>query len=132
VRLLEKSGRRAIEIFDVRRSPVGSRIFFHAHCQQKTIGSAAPTEALLREIGFDVATSSVECCGMAGTFGYKDYYDLSMAVGADSIQQVVAAEKDGGPRALIASGTSCTEQLRSGLKRLVQHPLELLTAVLKT
>jgi Fe-S oxidoreductase len=133
VRLLQKSGRRAMQIFDVRRSPVGSRIFFHAHCQQKTIGCAAPTEALLREIGFDVATSSVECCGMAGSFGYKkDYYDLSMAVGADLIQQVAAAEKDGGPRALIASGTSCTEQLHSGLKRPVQHPLELLAALLKT
>jgi len=133
VRLLEKSGRRAMEVFDVRRSPVGSRIFFHSHCQQKTIGCAAPTEVLLREIGFDVATSSVECCGMAGSFGYKkDYYDLSMAVGADLLQQVAAAEKDGGPRALIASGTSCTEQLHSGLKRPVQHPLELLAALLKT
>jgi Fe-S oxidoreductase len=55
-----------------------------------------------------------------------------MAVGADLIQQVAAAEKDGGPRALIASGTSCTEQLRSGLKRPVLHPIELLLAVLKT
>ncbi len=132
-KLLEKSGRKAAEIFDVSRSSVRPRIFFHAHCQQRTIGCAAPSEALLREIGFDVATSSVECCGMAGSFGYKkDYYDVSMAVAADIFQQVAAAEKDGGKRALVASGTSCTEQLRGGLDRPVTHPVELLLAVLKT
>jgi iron-sulfur cluster protein len=132
-KLLGKSSRKAKDIFDVSRSPVGRRIFFHAHCQQRTIGCAAPTEALLREIGFDVATSSVECCGMAGSFGYKkDFYDVSMAVAADIFEQVTAAEKDGGQRALIASGTSCTEQLRGGLNRTVMHPVELLLAVLKT
>jgi Fe-S oxidoreductase len=133
VKLLEKSGRNASEVFDVSRSPAVPRIFFHAHCQQRTIGCAAPTELLLREIGFDVATSSVECCGMAGSFGYKkDFYDVSMAVAADVFRQVAAAEKDGGRRALVASGTSCTEQLRGGLNRPVMHPVELLLAVLKT
>jgi iron-sulfur cluster protein len=132
-KLLEKSGRKAAEIFEVSRSPVGPRIFFHAHCQQRTISCAAPTETLLREIGFDVATSSVECCGMAGSFGYKkDYYDVSMAVAADIFQQVATAEKDGENRLLVASGTSCTEQLRGGLNRPVMHPVELLLAVLKT
>jgi iron-sulfur cluster protein len=132
-KLLEKSGRKAREIFDVSKSPVGPRIFFHAHCQQRTIGCAAPTETLLREIGFDVVTSSVECCGMAGSFGYKkDYYDVSMAVAGDIFQQVAAAERNGGSRALVASGTSCTEQLRGGLNRPVMHPVELLLAVRKT
>jgi iron-sulfur cluster protein len=131
VRLLEQTGRKPEEFFDVARSPVGRRIFFHSHCQQKTIGCAAPTEDLLRTIGFDVATSSVECCGMAGSFGYKkDFYELSMAVGQDLFAQVAGAEKDGGPRALLASGTSCTEQLHGALHRPVQHPVELLSAIL--
>jgi len=134
VRLIAKSGRTARDVFDVERSPVGRRLFYHSHCQQKTLGCAAPTEALLREIGFDVATSSVECCGMAGSFGYKkEYYDLSMAVAADLFAQVQATEEPaaGGPRALLASGTSCTEQLQAGLGRPVLHPIELLAAILK-
>jgi Fe-S oxidoreductase len=86
----------------------------------------------LREVGFDVTTSNVECCGMAGSFGYKkDFYELSMAVGADLFAQAAKREKDVGPRALIASGTSCTEQLQAGLKRPVMHPVELLAAILK-
>src|SRR6516165_1099470 len=117
---------------DLGRSPVGKRVFYHSHCQQKTIGCAAPTEALLRAIGFDVATSSVECCGMAGSFGYKkDFYELSMAVGEDLFEQVRKAEEDGGPRALVASGTSCTEQFHAGMKRQVFHPVELLAAIVR-
>jgi iron-sulfur cluster protein len=132
VKLLAKSGWEPRKVFDVASSPVGQKLFFHPHCQQKTIGSASPTEALLREVGFDVTTSNVECCGMAGSFGYKkDFYELSMAVGADLFAQAAKREKDVGPRALIASGTSCTEQLQAGLKRPVMHPVELLAAILK-
>jgi Fe-S oxidoreductase len=132
-RLIQRSGGSPKDFFDVARSPVGKRLFFHSHCQQKTIGCAEPTIALLRAIGFDVSTSTVECCGMAGSFGYKkDFYDLSMAVGADLFQQVAEAEKDGGARALMASGTSCTEQLHGGLDRKIIHPIELLAAILVT
>ena len=131
-KLMEKSGRSPRDFFDLGRSPVGKRVFYHSHCQQKTIGCAAPTEALLRAIGFDVATSSVECCGMAGSFGYKkDFYELSMAVGEDLFEQVRKAEEDGGPRALVASGTSCTEQFHAGMKRQVFHPVELLAAIVR-
>ena len=129
-KLIKKSGRRPQEFFDLRRSPAGGRVFYHPHCQQKTIGCAMPTEMLLRDIGLDVATSSVECCGMAGSFGYKkDFYELSMAVGEDLFRQVRKAEEEGDPRALFASGTSCTEQLRAGMNREVLHPVELLAAV---
>ena len=134
-RLVAQAGRPARELFDVTRSPVGPRLFYHSHCQQKTLGCAEPTEKLLRDIGFDVATSSVECCGMAGSFGYKkEYYEMSMAVAADLFSQVQAAEtpEAGGPRALVASGTSCTEQLHGGLGRPVLHPVELLAAILKS
>jgi iron-sulfur cluster protein len=131
-KLIEKSGRGPQELFDLGRSPVGTRVFYHSHCQQKTIGCAAPTETLLRGIGFEVAVSSVECCGMAGSFGYKkDFYELSMAVGEDLFEQVRKAEEDGGLRALLASGTSCTEQLHAGLNREVLHPVELLAAMVR-
>ena len=132
VLMLAKSGRTAQQVFDVSKSQVGFRLFFHAHCQQKTIGCEEPTLALLRELGFDVVTSNVECCGMAGSFGYKkDFYELSMAVGADLFGQVVQQDRNGGPRQLVASGTSCTEQLHAGFERTVLHPMELLASLLE-
>ena len=76
---------------------------------------------MLDELGFDVATSEVECCGMAGSFGYKsEYYDLSMDVGSE----LEGAFDDPG-RQLVASGTSCTEQLGAVFDAGVVHPIEL-------
>ena len=68
---------------------------------------------------------------MAGSFGYKrDYYDLSMAVGEDLFAQVRQAEQDGIERVLVASGTSCHEQLRAGMRRDALHPAEVLESTL--
>jgi iron-sulfur cluster protein len=98
----------------------GEAVTYHGHCQQRTLGLAAYTEQVLSELGYDVETTGVECCGMAGSFGYKtDYYELSMAVGDD-----LAAELDG-DRTVLASGTSCLDQL-GALDHDPRHPIELL------
>jgi Fe-S oxidoreductase len=108
------------------------RVFYHSHCQQKTLGCAAPAEALLRAAGVDVATSQVECCGMAGSFGYKkEYYEMSLAVGEDLFQQVRRADI-GGQRQLVVSGTSCFEQLHGGLNRPVVYLTELLESTMQS
>jgi iron-sulfur cluster protein len=130
MKILDGDAGQIHAIFDAARHPGGTRIFYHSHCQQKTIGAAAPVEALLRATGFDVATSRVECCGMAGSFGYKkEYYELSMAVGEDLFAQVREAERDG-ERTLVASGTSCLEQLQAGMGRPTIHTMELLARTL--
>jgi hypothetical protein len=54
-----------------------------------------------------------------------------MAVGEDLFAQVRAAEIDG-PRILVASGTSCHEQLQAGLNREVFHPMELLATICRS
>ena len=130
-RILQERQLDAGDLFPASRHPQGTRVFYHSHCQQKTIGAAGATESLLRAAGFDVVSSHVECCGMAGSFGYKkDFYDLSMAVGEDLFQQVRAADADG-PRTLVATGTSCQEQLQAGLGRRVFHPMEVLAEIVQ-
>jgi iron-sulfur cluster protein len=120
------------QIFPASRSPRGARVFYHSHCQQSTCDAAWPTVEMLRACGFDVVTSTVECCGMAGSFGYKrDYYELSMAVGEDLFGEVRRAEQEGVRRILVASGTSCHEQLWAGMGREVLHPAELLVSTLR-
>ncbi|MUW13391.1 (4Fe-4S)-binding protein [Halorubrum sp. CBA1125] len=94
---------------------------YHSHCQQRTLGVEAYTEAVLTDLGFDFVTSDVECCGMAGSFGYKsEYYELSMDVGGDLKEQFA----DEGDRKLVASGTSCTEHMTDLFARDVTHPIE--------
>ncbi|MDS0276723.1 LUD domain-containing protein [Halomicroarcula sp. S1AR25-4] len=100
-------------------------IAYHAHCQQRTLGLEAHTVAVLERLGYDVVTSDVECCGMAGSFGYKsDYYELSMDVG-DRLAAQLDAEGVS-ERPVVASGTSCLEQIDALLERKPRHPVELL------
>jgi iron-sulfur cluster protein len=102
----------------------GHTIAYHSHCQQRTLGVESYTEAVLEDLGYDVATSEVECCGMAGSFGYKqEYYDVSMAVGEELADQFRREET--GDRTVVASGTSCLEQLDDLLARPARHPIEL-------
>jgi Fe-S oxidoreductase len=93
---------------------------YHSHCQQRTLGLEAPTVDVLERRGYDVATTDVECCGMAGSFGYKqEHYDLSVAVGADLTADLDATRRPA------ASGTSCREQIGDLTGREVPHPVEL-------
>jgi len=106
----------------------GERVAYHSHCQQRTLGLEPYTEAVLEDRGFDVVTSDVECCGMAGSFGYKtEYYDLSVDVGESLADQFTAP--DARDRTVVASGTSCLEQLDDLLDRPATHPVQLLDAV---
>lgn len=103
----------------------GDEVAYHSHCQQRTLGLEAHTVAVLEQCGYHVITSDVECCGMAGSFGYKsDYYELSMDVGDQLRDQLLA---DGvRERPVVASGTSCLEQIDALLERQPRHPIELL------
>ncbi|MFC6837274.1 LUD domain-containing protein [Halomarina ordinaria] len=110
---------------DALSAGAGERIAYHSHCQQRTLGLESYTETVLSDLGFDVVTSDVECCGMAGSFGYKQqYYELSMDVG-DRLREQFTTE-EARDRRVVASGTSCLEQLDSLLSRPTTHPVELL------
>jgi len=100
-------------------------VVYHSHCQQRTLDLEAHTVAVLEQLGYDVATTDVECCGMAGSFGYKtDYYEVSMDVGEQLRGQLDA---DGNrDRVPVASGTSCLEQIESLIARRPTHPVRLI------
>ncbi len=98
-------------------------VAYHSHCQQRTMGLAEYTPAVLEACGYEVTTSDVECCGMAGSFGYKQqYYELAMDVGANLATQLRAADADH----VVASGTSCTDQIGDLLDGEPRHPVALL------
>ena len=98
-------------------------VAYHAHCQQRTMGLSEYTLEVLDRCGYDVTTSDVECCGMAGSFGYKqEYYELSMDVGSNLETQLREAEADH----VVASGTSCIDQIGDLLGDEPDHVVELL------
>jgi Fe-S oxidoreductase len=65
------------------------------------------------------------CCGMAGSFGYtREHYDVSQAIGERKLFPAARTLKDGA--ILVASGTSCREQVAhfTGVRAL--HPAQLI------
>ncbi|MFB6069422.1 MAG: LUD domain-containing protein [Halanaeroarchaeum sp.] len=101
----------------------GERVAYHSHCQQRSYGFDGYTEDVLEALGYDVVTSDVECCGLAGSFGYKrEYYDLSVEVGETLAEQFTDEETR--DRDVLASGTSCGDQLDHLLERRPEHPIE--------
>jgi iron-sulfur cluster protein len=108
----------------VLRAPT-EPIAYHSHCQQRTLGLDRYTTAVLERLDADVVESDVECCGMAGSFGYKtEYYELSIDVGdrlREQFERPTARD-----RLVVASGTSCEDQLEDLLTRNAHHPIEVL------
>jgi L-lactate utilization protein LutB len=97
-------------------------VAYHSHCQQRTLGLEPYSIEVLSECGYTVTTSDVECCGMAGSFGYKEqYYDLAMDVGSRLETQLREADADH----VVASGTSCTDQIGDLLGEEPRHVVEL-------
>ena len=110
---------------------ISSRIFYHAHCQMKTIGIGNAATEFFSKLGFTLEVSNVECCGMAGSFGYKkEYYDLSMNIGNDLINQIRASGSFNDRKVILASGTSCREQISAELSNPIYHPIEFLAEIL--
>lgn len=97
-------------------------VAYHPHCQARTAGVAAFVPAVLSDLGYDVVETDTECCGMAGSFGYKQaYYDLSMDVGEPIREQFGDSDRE-----VLASGASCLEHVGDLLARETRHPIELL------
>jgi len=106
-------------------------VLYHSHCQQRSLDLEAQTVSLLETAGYDVTTTDAECCGMAGSFGYKsEYYEISVDVGEQMMEGVNVDLED---VTVTASGTSCADQFEylTGSESEIPHPVELLAERLR-
>ena len=131
-KIIKKNQLSLKDYFNIEDIKTNPKIFFHSHCQQRSIGVEKFTEEILNRLGFEVETSSVECCGMAGSFGYKkQYFELSVKVGEELIEQISDSNKGNNNIVTVASGVSCHEQIDQLGKIDAIHPMELLNKYLK-
>ncbi len=117
--------------FDRRAIKQHPPVFYHSHCQYKSLGLDTLTVNLLENLGFRVNQSGVECCGMAGSFGYKSrFYDISRHVGEVLIGQITKFHAGAEKGITLSCGVSCHEQIGdlSGIPTI--HPMELLARFL--
>jgi Fe-S oxidoreductase len=107
-----------------------SRIIVHGHCHQKSMGDLAPAKALLARVpGATVVEPDAGCCGMAGSFGYmKTHFEVSQAIGERRLLPVARGLAAGD--VLVASGTSCRQQIADFTGIRAYHAAELVQNLL--
>ncbi len=97
---------------------------YHSPCQLKAHNMGLPAIELMEMIpGVKINHIQADCCGIAGTYGYKkEKYDIGLAVGKPLFDQVIAS---GSPVAVCDSET-CRWQISHATGATVIHPIELL------
>lgn len=105
-------------------SPVAMKITYHAPCHLRIQGIGTPALDLLSLIpSIELHVLDSNCCGMAGTYGYKvEKYELSMKIGASLFQNI----KDCTPDKVVTECGTCALQIREGTGFPVIHPVDLL------
>jgi Fe-S oxidoreductase len=107
-----------------------SAIVLHGHCHQKAMGLMPAARALLARVPQTaVVDLDAGCCGMAGSFGYaREHYEVSQKIGERRLLPAARDLKDGA--VLVASGTSCREQVAHFTGVTALHPASLLRSLL--
>ncbi len=105
-------------------------VLLHGHCHQKSLVGSEPSLRLLRMApGFAVEEVDSGCCGMAGAFGYEtEHYELSMQIG--EMRLFPAIRQCSIDAVIVASGTSCRQQIMHATGRKAFHLAEALAEAL--
>ena len=105
-------------------------VAIHAHCHAKSRLNPAFMEKLAQRLPGRAATLlDTGCCGMAGAFGaMASKYELSRKVGAALADQI-RAQPPG--TVIVASGTSCRQQIEHLTPARPKHMAELLAESLE-
>jgi len=103
---------------------VDQTVPYHAPCQLKSHGIGKPALDLMELIpGLRPLEMDAECCGTAGTYGYKqEKYDIAMKVGSSLFTQI---EQTGSAISACDSET-CRWQIEHGARVRSYHPIEIL------
>lgn len=109
---------------DTHFSKMDKTVAYHAPCQQRAHGIGKPALDLLALVpGLRVVEMTADCCGTAGTYGYKrEKYDIAMAVGARLFHDICSATDE----LSACDSETCRWQIEHGTGMPSVHPVVLL------
>jgi len=104
-------------------------VAIHAHCHAKSLLNPAFMAELAQRLPErKVTLLNTGCCGMAGAFGaLESKYDLSVKVAGPLVEQIRQQPSDA---VIVASGTSCRQQISHLTATRPRHMAELLAEAL--
>lgn len=108
--------------------PLPLKVVYHTPCHMEKMGWAIYTLELLRQIpDLEVVVLDSQCCGIAGTYGFKsENYATSQAIGAPLFQQI----EDSGADLVITDCETCKWQIEMSTSKRCEHPITLLAQAL--
>ncbi len=120
--LLQLMSRNALITESLRTIPL--KLAYHQPCQYRAHRIGSPALEILRLIPeLQIEESRADCCGIAGTYGYKkEKYATSMAVG----QPLFDFVHDVGGAVAVCDSETCRWQIIHGTGLPAIHPVELL------
>lgn len=104
--------------------PVEVTLPYHSPCQLKAHNIGLPAIDLMEMVpGVKINHVQAECCGIAGTYGYKkEKYQIGMDVGRPVFEQVRATN----PALAVCDSETCRWQIGHATGAKMIHPVELL------
>ena len=112
----------------VFRKDYRKRIAYHTPCHMEKLGWAVYSTSLLRMIpGVDFNMLDSQCCGIAGTYGFKkEHYSDSQKIGESLFRQIADLNVD-----MVATDCeTCKWQIEMSANVLVENPISIIADAL--
>lgn len=110
------------------RQDFKARMAYHTACHMSKLGWSVYSTGLLRMIpGMELIALDQECCGMAGTFGFKkENYNLSQRIGGKLFDRIRIVAPD----VVVTDCETCKWQIEQATGIKVMNPVSVLAEAL--
>lgn len=131
ISLVEKFVWKALNSADVKlvwKKDYKAKAAYHCPCHQERLGWGVFTTELLKMIpGLELTVLDSNCCGMAGTYGFKkENYEVSQAIGKPLFDQIAAVAPD----FVACECETCKWQIEMSTSVPVKNPVSILVEAL--
>jgi glycerol-3-phosphate dehydrogenase subunit C len=111
-----------------KMKPLNLKVVYHTPCHLERSGNVIFTIELLKQIpGLELIILDSECCGLAGTYGFKEEnYDVSMTIGSHLFSAIKSHHAD----FAITDCETCKWQIEENTRLDTIHPVTLLAMAL--
>lgn len=115
--------------FRFRKDAPKVRVAYHTACHMEKLGWAYYSIELLKMIpSVELTVLDSQCCGIAGTYGFKkENYATSQAIGESLFRKI----EESGCDLVSTDCETCKWQIEMSTTKRVEHPLSILAAALE-
>lgn len=101
-----------------------TRVAYHTPCHMEKLGWTYYSIELLKQIpGIELTVLNSQCCGIAGTYGFKkENYPTSQEIGKELFQQIETGDFD----YIVSDCETCKWQIEMSTSKRCKHPLTVL------